>query len=102
MNNIKIKFNDEVLFEITETDFLLLQHNYIDVEEEIKRQLQWSIKHLCEIEFKNIKEEGFNLLSKDTSISSIPVNRDDLIKTVTSHHSYRNRIQRRDEKIDGQ
>lgn len=95
-----IKVNDVEIFQISNTDEKLLEHDFQYHLDEIDKQLKWIIEEKCNACFKRMKLEWVDS-GKLTSlgISSIPTNRDDLVNLITTRPEYKNRIQREAEKV---
>lgn len=98
---MKVKLDDEVLFEIDERMVKLLAHDLLDPMGEIKRRLQWVIEHKCERCFERIKQEWTDNTSgpsklEQTGVTSIPVRKTDLVDLIFSLPEYKNRQARKD------
>lgn len=91
---MKIYIDDLELFEITNTDRLLLEHDIINVDDEIKRRLEYIIKHKVDQCYSRLKSEWDKKFESDVNVASIPTKRDNYVALVVSHHDYKNRAQR--------
>jgi len=91
---MKVKLDDEVIFEISDIDQMLLAHDLIDIKEEIKRRLEWVIKHKVEQCHDRLKKEWQQKLENDPSIESIPAKRDEFTRYICCREDYKNRAQR--------
>ena len=91
---MKVKLDDEVLFEIDDTMIKLLAHDLLDPIEEIKRRLQWVIQHKCERSYARLKDEWFENLMKDPEVKSIPATKREFVNMVFEHPDYLNRLQK--------
>jgi hypothetical protein len=91
---MKVKIDDEVIFEITDVDFGLISDYVKDPIPDIKRRLEWVISHLCEVHYKKFHEEWLQKFENDPSILNVPVKREDFCRMVFKHPSYKNRKER--------
>lgn len=96
---MQVKLNDEVLFEITETDILLLQHAYLDADAEIRYRVQYFIKHACDVIFADFQKDWLKKLSDDPTVKSVPVNRDEFVKMIIARPEYKNWEAREQERL---
>lgn len=95
---MQVKVNDKVIFEISDVDFKLLEHDLLDVPGEIERRLQYIIQHKVEQCYKRFKAEWDDKLSKDPDVNSIPTKRDDYVNFIIKLPDYKNREVRELEK----
>lgn len=91
---MKIYADDQLLFEISDSDFKLLNNDLLCVEEDIKRRLQWVISHKLDLCYKSLKEEWDQKLADNPDISSVPTKRDEYVNFVTGLDDYKNRTDR--------
>jgi len=91
---MKVKLDDEVLFEIDERMVKLLAHDLIDPIEEIKRRLRYIIEHKCDQSYERMKSEYVPQFEVDPAIDSIPSKKAALVDFILAHPSYKNRVQR--------
>lgn len=91
---MKVKIDDEVIFEISDVDLGLIGDYVLDPIPDIKRRLEWVISHLCEVHYKKFHEEWHQKFSQDPSILNVPVKRDDFCRMVFKHPAYKNRAER--------
>ena len=91
---MQIKIDDSVVFEISDVDVKLLEHDLINVEAEIRRRLEYIIKHKVEQCYKRLKDEWDKKLAEDPKIKSVPSKRDDYVSFITRLPSYQNRVER--------
>lgn len=97
---MKIKLDEEVIFEIDERMMKLLAHDLLEPIEEIKRRLRWVIEHKCDQSFERIKKEW---LSDDGSgqtkagksgLEMIPTSKTAFVDSIFGLKSYKNRVER--------
>jgi hypothetical protein len=91
---MQVKLDDEVLYEIDDHMLKVLAHDLIDPIAEIKRRLEWVIKHKCEQCEKRIEEEAIAVLQADPSVEAIPKNKKNLVEMAMKRPEYKNRAQR--------
>ena len=91
---MKVKLDDEVLFEIDETMLKLLAHDLIDPIAEIKRRLRYIIEHKCDRCYERLEQEYKQKLIDDPEIPALPKSRRDMANLILSHKDYKNRSQR--------
>jgi hypothetical protein len=88
---MKIYLDNLEIFEITNIDRLLLEHDLIDVDNEIKRRLEYIIKHKVDQCYSRLKSEWDKKFQSDVNITSVPTKRDDYVALVIAHPDYKNR-----------
>lgn len=91
---MKIKINDKVIFEISATDRILLEHDLLDVDADIERRLEYIIKHKADQCYKRLREEWDKKLELDPLINSVPTKREDYVMFIKKHPNYKSRAQR--------
>jgi hypothetical protein len=91
---MQVKLDDEVLYEIDDHMLKLLAHDLLDPIAEIKRRLEWVIKHKCEQCEKRIEEEVITELINDPSYEWIPKDKKKLVEMFMKRADYKNRAQR--------
>lgn len=94
---MKVKLNDEVIFEIDERMVKLLANDVLDPINEIKRRLQYIIEHKCDMIYERLEKEWLPKLREDKKITSIPTSKTALCDLIFSRPDYKNRSQRDDE-----
>lgn len=94
---MKVKLDDEVLFEIDETMLKLLAHDLLDPVEDIKRRLRYIIEHKCDRCYERLEKEYKQKLIDDPEIPALPKSRRDMANLMLSHKEYKNRAQREQE-----
>ena len=96
---MKVKLDDEVIFEIDERMLKLIAHDILDPIPDIKSRLRWVIEHKCDRCFERLKTEwiesadGSSKLEK-CGVKSIPTNKRDFCDLIFSLPEYKNRKQR--------
>lgn len=91
---MKVKLNDEVVFEIDPTMMKILSYDLEDPVSEIKRRLQYIIEHKCEISFNRMQLQYMEDLKNDPSIQSIPKSKADLVDAIMSLATYNDKKKR--------
>ncbi len=91
---MQVKLDDEVLYEIDDHMLKLLAHDLIDPIDEIKRRLEWVIKHKCEQCESRITEEAITVLRNDPAVDAIPKDKKNLVEMAFSRPDYKNRAER--------
>lgn len=94
---MKIKLDDEVLFEIDETMLKLLAHDLLDPIEDIKRRLRYIIEHKCDQCFNRLEKEYKQKLIDDPEIPALPKSRRDMAEMIFTRKDYKSRVQREKE-----
>ena len=94
---MKIKIDDKVILEITDTMKKVIC-NEIPIEEidaEIERRLIWVITHKYEQCFKRLRGEwDTKLAEKERNIHAVPTNKEKYAELVFSQSDYKNRSER--------
>jgi hypothetical protein len=97
---MKVKIDDEVIFEIDDVMVKLIAHDIEDPIPDIKRRLRYIIEHKCDRCYDRLKAEwlaedasGESKLSR-SGVRAIPTNKRDLAGLILSHPEYKNRVQR--------
>lgn len=88
-----IKKDNEEIFQISDIDIKLLEHDLLNVESEINRRIAWVIQHKCEKIYERFKKEWETKLISEGA-ASIPAQRDTFVNLITSRPDYKNRSQR--------
>lgn len=91
---MQVKLDDEVLYEITESQLQLLAHDLVDPISEIKRRLNYIVEHKCDQCYERLEKEWLPILRDDPNVSSIPKSKVDFIAAVVSRPDYKNRAAR--------
>lgn len=97
---MKVKIDDEVIFEIDNRMIKLFAHETLDPIQEIKRRLRWVIEHKCDQCFERLINEwtkstdGPSKLEK-CGVTYIPTNKQQLCDLIFSCRDYKNRSQRK-------
>lgn len=91
---MKIKINDEELFELTEVQKKVICNDIDEeiFEEDCKRRLEWVLMHKYDQCLKRLKEEWEPRLS--ARVSMIPTDPEAFAKLVFSQPDYEDRKQR--------
>ena len=92
---MKISFNDQELFTLSETQKNVIKDNVSSsmFEDDMKRRLTWVIMHKYEECLKSLKKEWEQKL-KDAGIEMIPTNDEAFAQLVFSQPSYKDRYNR--------
>lgn len=88
-----IKKDNKELFQISDIDIKLLEHDLLNVDDDIDRRLQWVISHKCEQIYKRFKDEWESKLVSEGA-ESIPAQRDAFVNMITARQDYKNRATR--------
>ena len=91
---MKIKLDDEILFEIDDRMMQLIAHDLMDPKVEIKRRLRYAIEHKCDQIYERLEKEWLPKLREDPKIDSIPKSKTALCDLIFSRQDYKNRVQR--------
>jgi hypothetical protein len=89
---MKIYIDEVELFEITQTDLDLLANDLVDVQSEIERRLEWSIKQKCDSCYDRMKAEWTPKFLEEDILP--PKTREDFVAAVLARPDYKNRAQR--------
>lgn len=91
---MKVKLNDEVIFEIDETMMKILSYDLDDPVSEIKRRLQYIIEHKCDQSFSRMEKDYMGDLRSDPSTTSIPKDKGALVDAIMSLATYNDKKKR--------
>lgn len=91
---MKVKLDDEVLFEIDELMISLLAHDIEDPLNDIKRRLRYIIEHKCDRCYERMHKEWTEKFHADPNVTSIPAKKRDFVNAVLAHPQYKNRVAR--------
>ncbi|GEM_PF-1198125 len=93
---MQVKLDDTVVYEITDTDMLLLEDEIPSeiLIDDIKRRLNWVITHKLEVRWEDFKKEWVCKMMNDPKNKSIPSNKETFINSVVTRSDYKNRTQR--------
>ncbi len=94
---MKVKLEDEVLYEIDERMIKLISHDIIDPIAHIKHLLRYFVQHKCDQCFARLESEYIPKLREDPSITVLPIDKRQLADLIFSHPSYKNRADREKE-----
>jgi hypothetical protein len=92
---MKIKVNNEDLFELSETQKKVIKNDIHEdeFEDDMKRRLKYILTHKYDECFKRLKAEWeTKLVAK--GVAQLPTNKDDFANLVFSQPEYKNRKQR--------
>ena len=94
---MKISFNEEPLFELTETQKKVICNDIIDneFEADMKRRLQHVVFHKYEQCLRRFVDQWMPILKQ--RVASIPVNDDELARLIFSQPDYKCRRMREEE-----
>lgn len=87
---MKIKVDDELIYESSATDDLCADNDLLSKKEWIKNAWMGKINN-CK---KRLLREWQPKLMADSNVDSIPANEEDLIMMIVSRPDYENRMQR--------
>ena len=92
---MKIKVNDELFFELSETQKKVIKNDIHadEFDEDIKRRLSWVIDHKYQNCLKRMKDEWLQKL-KEAGIESIPLNDEKFAELVFKQPDYKDRATR--------
>lgn len=96
---MKVKLDDEVLFEIDEVMMNILSYDLSDPLNDIKRRLRYVIEHKCDQCYERLHKEWSEKFHADPNVTSIPAKKHDFVKAVISHPEYKNRVARDAEEL---
>lgn len=95
-----VKVNNIEIFQISDIQEKLLEHDLLEIDNEINRRMQYIIDHKCDQCFKRMKEQWVDSGKLEgLGVSSIPTNRDELVTLITARPEYKNRETREAERI---
>jgi hypothetical protein len=97
---MKISVDDKHLFTLSETQKKVIRNDIPDetFEEDMKRRLEYVLKHKYERCFKRLKDEWDEKL-KGNGISMIPTDPDAFAELIFLQPNYKNRSQREIESL---
>ena len=90
---MKIQVDGKDLFEITEDEMEILRYVLpsATLEDDLKRRLEWVLKHKVAMTYKNIKKEWTTRLEADASIISLPTRDKAFFDMVKARSDYKDR-----------
>ena len=91
---MKVKLDDEVLYEIDERMIKLISHDIVDPIAHIKHLLRYFVQHKIDQCFERLELEYIPKLRKDPNITVLPIEKRQLADLIFSHPSYKNREMR--------
>jgi len=92
---MKISVDDKELYSLTDTQKKVIKNEVASdlFDEDMKRRLEWVLKHKYEKCFKRLKSEWDTKLA-DAGVESIPVDKDAYAELVFQQASYKDRAAR--------
>lgn len=92
----QVKVNDQVVFELAqwELDLLANDINIADLEADLKRRLEWVLKHKVDQVFARFEKEWMDKLRDDPEVASIPKSKEAFVNLVTARVDYVSRAGR--------
>lgn len=93
---MKIKVDEQEVFQLEEWEKKAIKHliREEDFEEDMKRRLEWVLKHKAEQAYKSLQNEWLEKLQADPSVSTIPADKAAFVEFVTSRPDYEDRSKR--------
>lgn len=90
---MKISVNDIELFTLAqwEKDVLADVINLAELESDLKRRLQWVLKHKVEQSFISFEKEWIEKLRADPAVQSIPKSKEAFVALVRARSDYKDR-----------
>lgn len=88
---MKVKWQDEEILALSEIDKQVICNDIHEdeFEADMKRRLRYILQHKIERCEKRLVDEWLPKLRADSSIASIPNNRDGLLQLIFSHPQYK-------------
>jgi len=93
---MKIKVDDQEVFQLEEWEKAVIK-NDIPTEEfdaDMKRRLEWVLKHKAEQCYKRFEQEWIEKLRNDGSVKSIPTDKKSFVELVVARPDYKDRSRR--------
>lgn len=87
---MKIKIDNKILKELSDTDVKVLSNDLLDIGDWILKAIEGKVNK-CK---KRFIQEWYPRLMKDPNVDNIPANEEDFIELVISRPNYKNRKQR--------
>jgi hypothetical protein len=99
---MKIKVDEQEIFELAEWEKKVIQHDIPTeiFEDDMKRRLQYILKHKAEQCFERFQKEWLEKLRKDPSVETIPTSKEAFVNLVTERSDYKNRSAREAEALN--
>lgn len=96
---MKIKVDDQEVFQLEDWEKKVIQNDIPSeiFEEDMKRRLEWTLKHKAEQCYMRFEKEWLENLRQDPSVTSIPTDKAAFVAFVTSRPDYKDRSQREKE-----
>jgi hypothetical protein len=98
---MKVQVNGLEIFELAEWEKDVIKNdiNEDDFDADMKRRLQWVLKHKAEKCYARLEKEWLEKLRNDPSVTSIPKSKAEFVALVKSRKDYKDRKKRDAEKI---
>jgi hypothetical protein len=90
---MKISVNDQEVYTLAEWEKDVIKNdiNSDDFEADMKRRLEWVLKHKAEQCFIRFEKEWVEKLRNDPSVTSIPKSKDAFVALVKARSDYKDR-----------
>lgn len=93
---MKIKVDEQEVFELSAWEKKVIQHDIPaeSFQADMKRRLEWVLKHKCERCYERLEKEWIEKLRADPQVSSIPTDKEEFVNMVTARADYKDRSAR--------
>jgi hypothetical protein len=93
---MKIQVDDELLFELAqwELDIIANDINASDLDADLKRRLEWVLRHKIDQCFDRLEKEWMPKLRADPSVKSIPIDKQAFAEMIFARPDYQDRTTR--------
>lgn len=98
---MKVKVNEEQIFELEQWEKDVIANDIAseDLDADLKRRLEWVLKHKVEQCYNRFEKEWLEKLRNDPSVESIPKTKKGFVEMVIARPDYKNRSQKRVEEV---
>jgi len=93
---MKIKVNEEQIFELAEWEKDVIKNDIpADIfDQDMKRRLEWVLKHKVERCYERFEKEWLEKLRNDPDVEAIPKSKEAFVALVKSRPDYKDRAAR--------
>jgi hypothetical protein len=93
---MKISVNDQEIFTLAEWEKNVIKNdiNANDFDADMKRRLEWALKHKAEWCYIRFEKEWLEKLRADPAVQSIPKSKEAFVAMVLARHDYKDRAAR--------
>lgn len=89
----EVKVNNQTIFSLAqwEMDVICNDINVADLETDLKRRLEWVLRHKAEQCYAHLEKEWMEKLRTDPAVQSIPKSKEAFVALVRARSDYKDR-----------